>query len=308
VQTEDDRQRGTAEVIDFLAGLGLTMVTDMGTQGAPVEFVDGYRYVLNLWREGNLKIRLRSFLNSSFDPGFGVAQAVIDHSFPRHGDDVFRSNGVGERVNSSTTNAGYVDLCRHAAAKGWVVTQHSLNSAEISFHISAYQAAKEVAPIDRLRWTLDHVNPINDEQIAAVKALGTGLRLQGWNYTSANPVGPPWRKLVDSGIPLSAGTDATNVGAINPWLMIYYMTTMKNNAGTAANPPNQQITRLEALRLYTMGGAFHAFDEDKLGSIEVGKLADLAVLSDDPLSVSDERLKRLRSTLTLQAGKVVHES
>jgi len=88
--------------------------------------------------------------------------------------------------------------------------------------------------------------------------------------------------------------------------MMYYMTTMKNNAGTAALPSNQQITRLEALRLYTNGGAFHSFDEDKLGSIEVGKLADLAVLSDDPLSVSDERLKRLRSLLTMQAGKVVH--
>ena len=163
-----------------------------------------------------------------------------------------------------------------------------------------------MGPIDKLRWTLDHVNPINDDQIAAVKALGIGLRLQGWNYTSANPSGPPWRKLVDAGIPLSAGTDSTNVGPFNPWLMIYYMTTMKNNAGTAALPANQQITRLEALRMYTVGGAFHSFDEDKLGSIEVGKLADLAVLSDDPLSVSDERLKRLRSLLTMQAGKVVH--
>ena len=306
VQTDADRQRGTAEAVDFAASLGLTMVTDMGTQGAAVEYVDGYKYMMNLWREGKLKLRLRSFLNSSFDTGFGAAQSVVTYAFPRHGDDVFRSGGVGERVNSSTTNPGYVDLVKFAASKGWTVTQHSLTSLEISFHLSAYQEAKLVAPIDKLRWTLDHVNPINDEQIAAVKALGIGLRLQGWNYTSANPSGPPWRKLVDAGIPLSGGTDSTNVGPFNPWLMMYYMTTMKNNAGTAALPSNQQITRLEALRLYTVGGAFHSFDEDKLGSIEVGKLADLAVLSDDPLSVSDERLKRLRSLLTMQAGKVVH--
>ena len=306
VQTDADRQRGTAEAVDFAASLGLTMVTDMGTQGAAVEYVDGHKYMMNLWREGNLNIRLRSFLNSSFDTGFTAAQSVVTYSFPRHGDDVFRSNGVGERVNSSTTNPGYVDLVKFAASKGWMVTQHSLTSTEISFHISAYQQAKAVAAIDKLRWTLDHVNPISDDQIAAVKNLGIGLRLQGWNYTSAAPAGPPWRKLVDAGIPLSAGTDSTNVGPLNPWLTISYMTTMKNNAGVAATPANQQISRLEALRMYTNGSAFHSFDEDKLGSIEVGKLADLAVLSDDPLSVSDDKLKRLRSVLTLQAGRIVH--
>jgi len=306
VQTDADRQRGTAEAVDFAASLGLTMVTDMGTQGAAVEYVDGYKYMMNLWRAGDLKIRLRSFLNSSFDTGFAAAQSVVTYGFPRHGDDVFRSNGVGERVNNNTTNPGYVDLVKFAASKGWMVTQHSLNLTEISFHIAAYQEAKKIAPIDKLRWTLDHVNPISDDQIAAVKDLGIGLRLQGWNYTSGAPSGPPWRKLVDAGIPLSAGTDSTNVGPLNPWLMMYYMTTMKNNSGVAAMPASQQITRLEALRMYTLGSAFHSFDEDKLGSIEPGKLADLAVLSDDPLSVSDDKLKRLRSVLTLRAGRIVH--
>jgi hypothetical protein len=60
--------------------------------------------------------------------------------------------------------------------------------------------------------------------------------------------------------------------------------------------------------MYTIGGAFHSFDEDRLGSLEDGKLADLAVLSDDPLSVSEANFKRLRSTLTLQAGRIVHQS
>jgi hypothetical protein len=308
VQTEDDRQRGTAEVFDFASSLGLTMVTDMGLAGAAVDFIEGYRYAMSLWRQGKLPVRLRSYLNSSFDTTFAVAQGVVDGSFKRIGDDVFRTNGIGERVNSNTTNPGYVDLVKYAASKGWMVTQHSLTSTEISFHISAYQAAKAVADIGKLRWTLDHVNPISDAQIALVKDLGIGLRLQAWNYTSAAPSGPPWRKLVDAGIPLSAGTDSTNVGALNPWLMMYYMTTMLNNAGVAATPAGQEITRLEALRMYTIGGAFHSFDEDKLGSLEVGKLADLAVLSDDPLSVSNDKLKRLHSVMTMQAGRIVHQS
>ena len=306
VQTDDDRQRGTAELMDFAASLGLTMVTDMGTAGAAVTGIPGFDYALNLWRQKNLDVRQRLFFNSSEDPGFTVGQAKIDNVLNRLGDNVFRLNGVGERVNSSTTNAGFVDMCKFAAENGWTLTQHSLTSAEIDFHISAYQSAAEVGPIDKLRWSLCHVNPISDTQIQAVQALGIALNLQGWNYTSNNPAGPPWRKLVDSGIRLGGGTDATNVGALNPWLMIYYMTTMRNNAGTPATPDGQQISRLEALRMYTIGSAGLSFDDDRLGSIEPDKLADLVVLSDDPLKVSDDKLRKIRSMLTLQAGKIVH--
>jgi predicted amidohydrolase YtcJ len=307
-QTEADRQRGTAEAIDFAASLGLTCVTDMGTAGAAIGGLDAFKYALNLWRDGNLKLRIRLFFNSSNDPGFTEAEGKIIHTLNQMGDDVFKPLGVGERTNSSTTHLAFPEFLKFAAQHGWTVTQHSLSSGEIDFHIAAYQTAAQVGPIAKLRWTLDHVNPISDAQIAAVKALGIGLRLQGWNYTSAAPSGPPWRKLVDSGIPISGGTDSTNVGPFNPWLMMSYMTTMKNNAGIAAVPANQQITRLEALRLYTAASAFHAFEEDKLGSIEPGKLADLAVLSDDPLTVSNEKFKRIRSVLTLQAGNTVHEA
>jgi len=306
VQTDADRQRGTAELMDFAASLGLTMVTDMGTAGAAVTGIPGFDYALNLWRQKNLDVRQRIFFNSSEDLGFTVGQAKIVNDLNRLGDNAFRLNGVGERLNSSTTNQGFVDMCEFAAQNGWTLTQHSLTSAEIDFHISAYQAAAEVGPIDKLRWSLCHVNPITDTQIQAVQALGIALNLQGWNYTSNNPAGPPWRKLVDAGIRLGGGTDATNVGALNPWLMIYYMTTMRNNAGTAATPDGQQISRLEALRMYTIGSAWLSFDDDRLGSIEPGKLADLVVLSDDPLKASDDELRKIRSVLTLQGGKIVH--
>ncbi len=308
VQTEEDRQRGTAEAIDFAASLGLTCVTDMGVAGAAVAGIPGFKYALNLWRDDNLKLRIRLYFNSSTDPGFTEAEAKIIHSLNQVGDDVFRPLGVGERTNASTTNLQFPDFLKFAAQNGWTVTQHSLTSSEIDFHIASYQAvvAAQAGPIEKLRWGLDHVNPISPIQIAAVKALGIVLRLQGWNYTSANPAGPPWRSLVDSGIRLAAGTDSTNVGPLNPWLMMSYMTTMKNNAGVDATPANQQITREEALRLYTADSAYVSFDEEKLGSLEVGKLADVAVLSDDPLTVPPDRLRRIRSTLTLQAGRIVH--
>jgi predicted amidohydrolase YtcJ len=109
-------------------------------------------------------------------------------------------------------------------------------------------------------------------------------------------------------IPVGGGSDATNVGPLNPWLMMSFMTTGKNNAGVVINTSGQSCTRLEALRMYTIGSAYFSFDDHELGSIEKGKLADLAVLSGDPLTVSDEEFKKLRSVLTLQAGKIVHGS
>jgi predicted amidohydrolase YtcJ len=241
-----------------------------------------------------------------------VAEARITNDYDMMGDDVWRQLGVGERVCTSTTDLRNPQTWLFAAQQGWMVTQHSLTPQEVAFHISAYQSSDaQVGPIiGALRWSLCHVNPITDAQIQAVKALGIGLNIQGTPYTSVGgtaPAGPPFRKLLDAGIPCGGGSDATNVAAFNPWLMMFYMTTAKNNAGTVING-TQTITRMEALRMYTLGSAYLSWDDDKLGSIEMGKLADLAVLSDDPLTVSDADFKKLRSVLTLQAGQIVYSA
>jgi predicted amidohydrolase YtcJ len=303
-QTDASKQRGTAEAMDFAASLGVTMVQDHGGLSG----LDPYKYALNLWRQGELKVRVRPWFWSGDDTGVSVAEARIVNDFNQVGDDVWRQLGVGERINTSTTNPLNVDAWKFAAQHGWMVTQHSLTPAEVAFHISAYQAAAEFGPIGELRWSLCHVNSITDDQIQAVKALGIGLNVQGTPYTGvagAAPSGAPFRKLLDAGIPCGGGSDATNVAAFNPWLMMYYMTTAKNNAGVVING-DQTITRMEALKMYTLGSAYLSFDDDEFGSLEAGKLADLAVLSDDPLTVSDDSFRKLRSVLTMQGGKIVH--
>jgi hypothetical protein len=304
VQTEADKARGTAEVIDFSAGLGLTMVHDMGGLSG----LGSYKYSLDLWRQGDLNIRIRFFFWSGDDTGISSMQARITNNLNQLGDELYRPIGVGERINTNSTSPLFPQACSFAAANGWTLTQHSLSATEIPFHIGAYQQAAQSGPIDKLRWSLAHVNPITDSQIATVKQMGIGLNIQGWQYTAtASPSagGPPFRKLLDAGIPCGGGTDATNVGPINPWLMMYYMTTGKNNNGDVIND-GQSISRLEALKMYTSGSAYLSFDDDKLGTIEAGKLADLVVLSDDPTKASDDKLRKLSSQLTLQAGKAVH--
>ncbi len=304
VQTDLSKQQGTAEAMDFAASLGITMFHDHGGLSG----LQPYQYALNLWRQNELKVRVRPWFWSGDDSGVSVAETRIVNNYNMVGDDVWRQLGVGERINTSTTNPLNADAWTFAAQHGWMVTQHSSTAAEITFHLAAYQAAAAAGPIGALRWSLCHVNAISDAQIQAVKALGIALNIQGTSYTSAGgaaPSGPPFRKLLDAQIPCGGGSDATNVAAFNPWLMMYFMTTAKNNAGVVVNG-NQTITRLEALRMYTKGSAYLSWDDDKFGSLEVGKLADLVVLSDDPMTVSDVEFKRLQSVLTLQAGEIVH--
>ncbi len=318
-----NRLTGTKEAIDFASGLGMTMVHEVGGNGGftgnPTLFVDlkPYDQAMDLWEQGNLKLRMRIFLYSDFDTGFSVAHDRIVSNFVRTGDDVFRMLGVGERVNVSTTDPGFIDHCIFAASQGWTVQQHSSTQPEISLHLSAYQQANAQNPIEDLRWSLTHVNSITDAQIQALIAIGTGVTIQGTAYTSGTPTsgnsGTPFRAILDqmgaAGIPVGGGSDATNVGPLNPWLMMYFMITGKNNAGVVINnvrATSQSCTRLEALRMYTIGSAYFSFDDDRLGSIEPGKLADLAVLSDNPLTVSDEQFKRIHSVLTMQGGKIVY--
>ena len=103
------------------------------------------------------------------------------------------------------------------------------------------------------------------------------------------------------------GTDSTNVSALDPWVSLFYMTTGRNVAGALTND-GQQISRLEALRLYTEGAAWFSFDDHHVGSFTAGKHADLAVLSHDYLTVPEEQIRRIESVLTLLGGRVVHAS
>jgi len=101
------------------------------------------------------------------------------------------------------------------------------------------------------------------------------------------------------------GTDSTNVSALDPWISLFYMTTGRNVAGVLTNA-GQQVSRVEALRLYTEGAAWFSFDDHHVGSFVTGKYADLAVLSHDYLTVPEATIRRIESVLTLVGGNVVH--
>ena len=167
-----------------------------------------------------------------------------------------------------------------------------------------------VTPIKDLRWSVAHVPRIDQATVNRFKAMGAAIAVHPFEYLAgAAGAGPPLRMILDSGIHVGAGSDAAQISTLNPWLIIYYMVTGKNSSGVLIND-KQQITRAEALRLYTAENGWFLHEENQLGSIEVGKLGDLVALSDDyfdPAKVPDEAIKKLKSVLTVVDGKVVYD-
>ena len=124
--------------------------------------------------------------------------------------------------------------------------------------------------------------------------------------------GPPFRMIVDSGrrpngIRSGLSSDGMQIAPMNPWIHMYYATTGLNARKVLINP-GQQITRQEALELYTRSNGWFVREENSLGSIEVGKNADLVVLDRDYFSVPNDELKRIRSVMTIVGGNIVHDA
>ena len=223
------------------------------------------------------------------------------------GDDLFRVAGFGERIGgNNTTSPQFEPTARLIARHGWLLQQHSITLAENDFHLNALRSIAREHPIENLRWSLIHLQSIDSPRLKTLMELGAGASAQTWTYLSAGG-GPPFRRIVDSGIRAGVGTDSTNVSALDPWLSLFYMTTGRNLAGMLTND-TQQISRLEALRLYTEGAAWFSFDDRNVGSFTEGKYADLAVLSEDYLTVTEQRIRKIESMLTMLGGRVVHAS
>ena len=301
VQTDQDRLRGTAELNAYASGMGLTTVVNAGN-------FDDQRFPLALWREGRLNVRMRLLYPAdSPDEVERRALASFGQNGQAVGDDRYRPAGFGERIGGTNTMSDDLEpTARMIARHGWLLQQHSISSEENAFHLGVFARIAREFPIEALHWSLIHLQEISTEHLHALGALGAGASAQTWTYLSSAG-GPPFRRIVDSGIPAAVGTDSTNVSALDPWLTLFYMTTGRNLAGELSND-GQQISRIEALALYTRGAAWFCFDEDELGSFESGKHADLAVLSHDYLTAPEEQLRRIESVLTLVGGRVVHAS
>ena len=334
IQTFADMKRGTEEAMAYLNSFGLTTSVDMGAftiPGTPdmqdaqvgdnVESLNPwsmYDAFLALHRESKMTHRLRIFfLTQDTRMDVPILKQRLGNSFLNLGDGMLKTSGVGEfaaswRFQNGSTPANYEAALQLVAKQGWPFQQHTLSLNEDQFTTSTFEKVNAVTPIRDLRWSIGHVPKIDRATLDRLKAIGAGVAVHGWLYLSGTPQngGPPFRTIVDSGIHVGAGSDAAAVSVFDPWLEIYYMVTGKNAAGEMINP-GQQLTRAEAIRLYTVENGWYTHEENQLGTIETGKLADVAVLSADFFDAkrtSDDDIKKLRSVLTVVDGKVVHST
>jgi hypothetical protein len=332
IQTFDDKKRSTVDAMNYAAALGVTSNFDMGgflIPGSPDhddEFTfDGaaswdpytaYDPLLDLHRNGQMKVRIRVFfLSMDTQDAIPILTRRVENAFREFGNDWLKIAGLGEFITNwplfgvATPPSNYAAAVKKAAERGWIYQQHSLSTGEDNVAINAWETLNAQIPLAPLHWSLAHVPTLTTQNIARLKALGAGVALHGWRYLAgtATANGPPYRTIVDSGIKAGAGSDSAQISTLNPWLMLYYMTTGKNSSGVVINA-GQTLTRAEALRLYTRENGWFSKEEDKLGSIETGKLADLVVLSGDYFSVADESLKHLGSVLTVVGGKIVYNN
>ena len=315
--TEERMKRRFPDYMNYAVSLGLTTVVDHACcdwLGAHLTAADrpNLRIAEYFWRAGRLPLRLRiqyDHRDTRDQSNIRSATARIANATQGLGDDMYKAVRFGEQVIAGgATDQEVLEVYQRIADAGWALSQHTIRQDEIERYIRIMERVAAKTPVSSLRWTLEHVFEITPEQIERLKAIGVGVRVQDHDYIrnqySAWKAGPPFRTLLESGIRMGAGTDGGVVGPLNPWLSIYYMVTGKD-AGGEVIIPGQQIGRKDALRLYTAANAWFNFEENELGSLEVGKLADLVVLDRPYLTIDDEDIKHIRPVLTMVGGRVV---
>ena len=324
VWTVADTKRTMQQVFGYFNSVGLTTVHSvLGSQErGPAQYFGTreHRPMMELQKEDKLTLRLRLYFNTGprvdGKPGNPQLRDLLDNQLPDFGNDLVKTAGVGEHIVDWPIEGAvplpdeYFQSVRLLAQRGWQLMEHSFNEANHVARADVWERVNKEFPITGLRWSIDHVNTIEPATIERMKKLGVGIRAHGYRVLSGmpgQPAGPPYRKILDSGIPVGAGLDGAQAAPINPWLHVYYMVTGRNVRGELIND-GQQITRQEAVWLYTGANGWFSREENTLGTIEPGRLADLVVLNADvfdPKAVPDEGIRNIKSVMTIVGGRIV---
>jgi predicted amidohydrolase YtcJ len=202
------------------------------------------------------------------------------------------------------------------ARSEWPIRIHATYDESISRVLDVFEPIFQETGY-RARWCIDHAETVSAKNIARIKALGGGIAIQDRmafageifadRYGKEAAQGaPPLRQLLDAGIPVGAGTDATRVSSHNPWLSLAWMVTGRTVGGTRLLSEANRLTREEALRLYTVGSAWFSGDEEVKGRLAPGQYADFAILSADYMTVPEDRISAIESVLTVTGGDIVY--
>ena len=328
----EDQLNSTRLFMRELNRFGITSVVDAG--GGFQNYPDDYEVVRQLHRRGELSVRLAYNLFTQ-KPKEELADFTrwTKMTTPGGRDDFFRLNGAGEMLAYSaadfedfrqprpempeTMEKELEAVVRHLVEHRWPFRLHATYDETITRALDVYEAVNRDIPFDGLHWFFDHCETISDRNIERIRALGGGIAIQNrmafqgeyfvdrYGARQAQRT-PPIRRMLELGVPVGAGTDATRVSSYNPFLSLYWLITGKTVGGMALYPDSNRLDRRDALRLYTAGSSWFSSEDGKKGLFVAGHLADLCVLSSDYFTIPEEEIKRLESVLTIVNGKIVY--
>lgn len=211
-------------------------------------------------------------------------------------------------------------ICEFAIKNDFQMCIHAIGDKGNREVLNLYEKIFKKFPDKKdLRWRIEHAQHLSSQDINRFSKLGIIAAMQGIHCTSdaafvierlgekrAREGAYAWRKLIDNGTIICNGTDAP-VEGVNPIKNFYATVTRKTSNGSYFYP-EQKMTRLEALKSYTINGAYASFQENLIGSISIGKLADIVVLSNDLLNCNDEEILSTKILYTIIEGKILYRA
>ncbi|MGH9347240.1 MAG: amidohydrolase [Vicinamibacterales bacterium] len=323
-RTRDARITDKVAEYDRLHAAGLTSVRHPGIS------LEEYRLLLEMKQRGLLTMRVRVLLTptalSGLQQGEGDEWLRID-GVKLGVDGGFEGGWMREAYEEPYGEGGtyrglqtlpldsFTAQVRALHRDGWRVFTHAVGDAAIDQVLTAYEAADADKPISGQRWGIEHAFIARPDHLPRMTRLGLAVAAQHHLYLAAPSLVKYWgaaraarttpmRMFIDAGLPVSSGTDAPVVPYPPLWTIYHFVTRGTISAGVL--DAGQGITRAEALRASTMGNAWLGFEEDARGSIEVGKAADLVVLSDDIMTCPEKRIEQMDVLLTMVGGRVVY--
>lgn len=313
--------------------LGVTSVVDAG--GGGQNYPENYQAIARLAADGQMTLRIGYQLFAQ-TPGGELDNYVSWARLVRYGEgnDYYRMVGAGEYLlyaagdvanfakDYAVPPRGVMEknlaaVLKQIVGQGWPFRQHTSFDASASRVLDVLEEVDRELPLAGLRWGLDHCEGVRPETLERIAKLGGSVNIQnrmsldGEAYLAkygarAAADAPPIARIRELGVPLACGTDGNRATSYNPWIGLHWLVTGETLGGAKLQGYKNLLDRTEALRLYTSGGAYVTGEEANKGTLEAGKLADLAILAADYFSVPVDEIKDLESLLTVVGGRVVY--
>ncbi|MEN5157630.1 amidohydrolase [Achromobacter spanius] len=311
--------------------LGVTGAIDAG--GGFQNYPEDYQVIQQLADAGQLTIRLayNLFTQKPKQEKEDFLNWTATSQY-KQGTDYFRHNGAGEMLVFSAADfedfrqprpemgpemeGELEEVVRILAQNRWPWRMHATYDETISRSLDVFERVNKDVPLAGLNWFFDHAETISERSIDRIAALGGGVAVQhrmayqGEYFVERYGPGaaeatPPVKRMLEKGVNVSAGTDATRVASYNPWVSLSWLITGKTVGGLRLTPQRNCLDRDAALRMWTENVTWFSNEQGKKGRIAAGQLADLVVPDRDFFSCPESDIADTSSLLTVVGGKVV---